>query len=91
MATTLPWVLREETTLWPREAGPVQQNAHRLAGRVGSPRGAVPSTQQRTGLAHPGSLGVEHWVTGQDPKAAGAGGGAPRSLAGWVLAYSKAV
>lgn len=54
-------------------------------------RGAVTSTHQYAGLDASQFTGIENWVTVNDLKAAGAGKGATRSLAGWVLIYSKAI
>lgn len=56
-----------------------------------SERGAVPSTHQHAGRGSSQVSGVENGVAVNDPKAAGVGEGATRSLAGWLLVYSEAV
>lgn len=54
-------------------------------------RGAVPSAHQHAGRGSSQVSGVENGVAVNDPKAAGVGEGATRSLAGWLLVYSEAV
>lgn len=73
-----------------RAAGPVKQNAHCHTVKV-SERGAVPSAHQHAGRGSSQVSGVENRVAVNNPKAAGVGEGATRSLAGWLLVYSEAV
>lgn len=76
--------------LWPRAAGPLKQKGHHHTVKVNK-RGSGTSTHQHAGLGASQFTGIENWVTGNDLKAAGAGKGATRSLAGWALVYSKAM